>query len=92
MILLVCGIKKMVQMNLFTKQKQSQRHRKQTYSYWGEKREGINQEVGTDMFTLLNIKWITDKDLLYSTENATQYSVMMYMGKQFLKEWIYVYV
>ena len=44
------------------------------------------------MFTLLNIKWITDKDLPYSTENATQYSVMMYMGKQFLKEWIYVYV
>ena len=92
MILLVCGIKKMVQMNLFTKQKQSQRHRKQTYSYWGEKREGINQEVGIDMFTLLNIKWITDKDLLYSTGNATQYLVMMYMGKQFLKEWIYVYV
>ena len=39
--------KKMIQMNLFTKQKQTHRHRKQTYSYqreglvgggeWGEK-------------------------------------------------------
>jgi len=44
------------------------------------------------MFTLLNIKWITDKDLLYSTGNSIQYSVMIYTGKEFLKEWIYVYV
>ena len=29
---------------------------------------------------------------MYSTGNSTQYSVMTYMGKEFLKEWIYVYV
>ena len=29
-------------MNLFTKQKQSHRCRKQTYGYWGEWRWGVN--------------------------------------------------
>ena len=31
-----------------------------------------------------------NKDLLYSTGNSTQYSVMAYMGKESKKEWIYV--
>ena len=31
MISLLCGIRKIVKMNLFTKQKQTHRHRKQTY-------------------------------------------------------------
>ena len=30
-ISLLCGIKKMIQMNLFTKEKQNHRHRKQTW-------------------------------------------------------------
>ena len=33
MILLICGIQKMIQMNLFTKQKPTHRLRKQTYGY-----------------------------------------------------------
>ena len=33
MLSLICGIKKMIQVNLFTKQKQTHRHRKQTYGY-----------------------------------------------------------
>ena len=34
MISLICGIlKNMIQMNLFTEQKQANRHRKQTYGY-----------------------------------------------------------
>ena len=40
MIALICGIENMIQMNLFTKQKQAHRHGKQTYGYqrgkWGE--------------------------------------------------------
>ena len=37
----VCGIlRKVIQMNLFTKQKQTNRHRKQTYSYQREKGVG----------------------------------------------------
>ena len=35
---------------------------------------GINWEVGIDMYTLLYTKQITNKDLLYSTGNSTQYS------------------
>ena len=42
---------------------------------------GINGETGIDMYTLLCIKQRTNKDLLYSTGNSTQYSVMTYMGK-----------
>ena len=53
---------------------------------------GINWEIGIDVYTLLHIKQITNKDLLYSTGNSTQYSVMAYMGKESKKEWIYVNV
>ena len=48
--------------------------------------------IGIDVYTLLYIKQITNKDLLYSTGNSTQYSAMAYMGKESKKEWIYVYV
>ena len=85
-------LKKVVQMNLFTKQKQSHRCRKQIYGYWGEKEGGINWEIGIDIYTLLYTKQITNKDLLYGTGNSTQYSVMIYMRKESEKKWIYVYV
>ena len=58
----------------------------------GESGGGINWKIGIDMYTLLYIKQITNKDLLYSTGNSTQYSVMTYMGKESKKEWTYVYV
>ena len=35
---------------------------------------------------------IDNKNLLYSTRNSTQCSVITYMGKGSEKEWIYVYV
>ena len=31
-------------------------------------------------------------NLLYSTGDSTQYSVMTYMGNKSKKQWIYVYV
>ena len=31
-------------------------------------------------------------DLLYSTGNFTQYSVITYLGKVFKKQWIYIYI
>ena len=58
----------------------------------GSKQGGINWEIGTDIYTLLYVIWITNKDLPQSTEDSTQYSVMAYLGKEFLKEWLYVYV
>ena len=48
--------------------------------------------MGIDIYTLLYIKQITNKDLLQSTGNSTQLSVMAYTGKEVLKVWIYVYV
>ena len=47
---------------------------------------GINQELGTNIHTLLYIKWITNRDLLYSTGNSAQYSAITYMGKESEKE------
>ena len=38
--------------------------------------------------TLQYIKQTTNKDLLCSTRNSTQYSVVIYMGKESQKEWI----
>ena len=32
--------------------------------------EGIDWEFGIDMYTLLYLKWITNKNLLYSTGNS----------------------
>ena len=37
--------------------------------------EGIFREFGIDMYTLLYLKWITNKDLVYSTGNSAQYYV-----------------
>ena len=36
------------------------------------KGEGIVREFGMIMHTLLYLKWITNKDLLYSTGNSAQ--------------------
>ena len=36
----------------------------------------IDWEFGIDMYTLLYLKQITNKDLLYSTGNSAQYSVI----------------
>ena len=68
-------------MNLFTKQKQSNGCRKQTWSPVDGGR-GMNWEIGIDIYTLLYIKQITNKNLLYSTGNSSQYSVMAYMGEK----------
>ena len=65
MISLLCGIwEKKTQMNLFTKQ--THRLSEWTYGYRGDGREGIVREFGIDMYTLLDLKWITNKDLLHS--------------------------
>ena len=54
--------------------------------------EGIIREFGTDMYTLLHLKWITNKDLLYSTENSAQCYVAAWMGGDLRGEWIHVSV
>ena len=80
-------------MNLFTKQKQTHRHRKQTYGYQrGKVGGGINQEFGVKIYTLLYTKQITNKNLLYSTGNSTQYLVITYNRKESKKEYIHIYI
>jgi len=44
------------------------------------RREGIVREFGKVMYILLYSKWITNKDLLYSTWNLVQCYVPMWMG------------
>ena len=79
-------------MNLFTKWKQTHRHRKQTYGYQkGKVGGGINQEFGNNIYiyTLLVIKYINNKDLQYNTGNYTQYFVITYLGKESGNEYMY---
>ena len=33
----------------------------------------VVRELGIDLYTLLYLKWITNKELLYSAGNAAQY-------------------
>ena len=50
--------------------------------------KGETWKVGINLDPVLYIKQITDEDLLYNTGKSTQYSLITYMGK----EWIYVHV
>ena len=80
MIRLICGVF-LKRTKELTQNRKSHRCRKQTYDYQGGKEERVNWEIGTDIYTPLYINQITNKDLLYSTGNATQYSAMTYMEK-----------
>ena len=74
-------------MSLFTKQKQIHRYRKQIY---GSQMGGgkTNQEFGIKIYTLLYMKQIANKDLLYGTGNYTQYFVITYNGRENKKLYI----
>ena len=43
-------------------------------------REDIVREFGMDMYTLLYLKWITNKDLLYTTGDSAQCYVAARIG------------
>ena len=47
---------------------------------WGE---GIDREFEMDMYTLLYFKWITNKDLRYSTGKSHQCYVAAWMEGEF---------
>ena len=70
----------MIQMKLITRQKQTDRLRKGTYDCWGKDGEGVVREFGMDMYVLLYLKWIANKDLPYSTWNSAQCYVATRMG------------
>ena len=54
--------------------------------------EGIVREFGIDTYTLLYLKWITSKDLLYSPGNSAKWYVAGWMGGEFGGERIHVFV
>ena len=49
-------------------------------------------EFDINMYTLLYLKWIINKDLLYSTANSAQCYVAAWMEGEFGGEWMHVYV
>ena len=51
---------------------------KQSYGYWRGWETRINWEIEIDIYILLYIKQITDKDLLYSTRNSSILSSNLY--------------
>ena len=53
---------------------------------------GRDREFGMDIYTLLYLKWKTNKDLLYSTGISAQYYVAAWMGGEFRGKWICIYM
>ena len=72
-----------------TKQKEIHGLREWIYSCW---EEGVVREFGTDVYTLLYLKSITSKNLLYSTWNSAPCCGAAWLGEKFGGEWIHVYV
>ena len=54
-------------------------------------RGGIVRAFGIDMYTLLYLKVITDKDLLHSIGNSAQYYITTEMGKELEKGYMCMY-
>jgi len=59
---------------------------------WLPKGAGGKMDWGfaTGLGTLLYMEWMFSVDMLDSTGNSTQYSVLIYTGKESEKEWICV--
>ena len=50
---------------------------------------GIVREFEMNMYALLYLKWIINKDLLYSTWNSAQYYMAAWLGRKFGREYIH---
>ena len=53
--------------------------------------EGVGWEFGISRCKLLYIEWINYKVLLYSIGNYIQYPVVNFNGKEYEKEYMYMY-
>ena len=69
----------MVQMNRFAGQKLRHRCREQMYGHQGGNATGsggggvMNWEIGIDLYTLMCINWMTNKNLLYKKINKIKF-------------------
>ena len=52
----------------------------------------MDWRFGTGICTLTYIDCLVNGDLLYSTENSTQYSVIIYVGKESEREQMCIYM
>ena len=82
----------MIQTDLFTKRTRFANLENEPMVARGKRGEGIVKEFGMDMYMLLYLKWITNKDLLYSTGNSAQYYVAAWMGREFEGDWIHMHI
>ena len=80
-----------MQMNLFTRQKQTHRFGEELMVARGTIGRS-DRESDIDMYTLLYLKRETNKVLLCSTVSSTQCYAATWMGGKFGREWIQVYV
>ena len=93
-IIYMQDLRKIIQMNVFTKHKQTHRHRgKKVYSYQrgvegGRRRH--NQKFGIIIYTLLYTKQVINKDLLCNTGKYTQCFIKTCNRNEFQKEYIQV--
>ena len=74
MMSLICGIRKIVKMNLFTKQKQTHRHRKQTYSYQRGRGGERTWEFEINRCTLSYIKQVNKR--VYCIAQGTIFDIL----------------
>ena len=89
MILLIYRIFKNGTNELIYVAEQSHRCRKQSFSY--QEGKGERDKLGDwDCCIHTTIYKIYNKDLLYTTGNSTQYSIMIYTGEECKAEGIYV--
>ena len=56
------------------------------WEVWGE---GTVREFGVSIYTLLYLKWITNRGLLYNSGNSAQCYVAAWRGAEFGGEWIH---
>ena len=82
-MLSLCAERKMIRMSLFTKQKQTRRLKEKEFMVT---REGT--VIQLDVYLLLYLKWVTQKDQLYSTGNSAQYYVTTSVEKAFDEEYM----
>ena len=84
--------RKRLQMNLFSEQKQTHRFWKTYGPQRGQFGGRMDRGCGIGRCTLWYMEWLANGDLLYSTGNSTQYSVMICVGKESKREWMCVHV
>ena len=59
---------------------------------WGCREKDVFGEFGMDVYIVLYLKQITNKDLLCSTGDSAQCYVAAWLGEEFGGKWIHVYV